>query len=58
MFMSLADGLMVFIAVCLWTTVQQDRVWRETSCCYTNILYYRKHLSFGFANFVCQASDI
>jgi len=59
MFMSLAGGVMVFIAVCLWTTVQQDRVWRETSCCYTNILYYRKHLSFfGFANFVCQASDI
>jgi len=51
--LSLAGGVMVFIAVCLWTTVQQDRVRRETSCCYTSILYYRKHLSFfGFVYFV------
>lgn len=58
MFTSLAGGVMVFIAVCLWTTVQQDRVLRETSCCYTSILDYRKQLSlFWFANFVCQASN-
>lgn len=59
MFMSLADGVMVFIAVCLWTTVQQDTARRENSCCYTSILYYRKQLTFfGFVNFVCQASNI
>lgn len=55
MFTSLAGGVMVFIAVCLWTTVQQDRVWRETSCCYTSILYYTKQLSF-FGHEFCVSS--
>jgi len=59
MFTSLAGGVMVCIAVCLWTTVQQDRVRRETSCCYTSILYYRKQLLFfGFMNLVRQASNV